>query len=201
VARELHDGVNQVIASAKMRLGKVAAASSALSPATREILARCNHLLVQALEENRRIAYNLRPSDLDDLGLAIACRNFCKEVQSRTKLAVKCSVTGLPERLPEALELNLFRIAQEAVNNIEKHSQARTASLQIKLADQTVILKVQDDGCGFDAERKKRKGKWSGVGLTNIRERAAVLGGTCEVKSAPKKGTSITVRVPLTHEK
>jgi signal transduction histidine kinase len=93
--------------------------------------------------------------------------------------------------------LNLFRIAQEALSNIEKHAQARTARLQIKLDGPSVILKAQDDGCGFDAERKKRKGKWSGIGLTNIRERAAALGGVCEVKSGPNQGTVITVRVPL----
>jgi len=200
VARELHDGVNQVIASAKMRLGKVVAACSALSPATREILGRCNDLLVQALEENRRIAYNLRPSDLDDLGLAVACRNFCKDVKSRTDLDVRCNVSALPGRLPEAMELNLFRIAQEAITNIEKHAQARIARLQIKVDGHSVLLKIQDDGCGFDADRKKRKGKWGGVGLTNIRERAAALGGTCEVKSAPNKGTAITVRIPLQQE-
>ncbi len=200
VARELHDGVNQVIASAKMRLAKVAG-SSKVNPASREILARCNDLLVQALEENRRIAYNLRPSDLDDLGLAAACRNFCKEVQARTRLNLKCLISALPENLPEAMELNLFRIAQEGITNIEKHAQARTARLQITLQDKSLLLKIQDDGRGFRVDAKKRNGKWRGIGLTNIRERAAALGGTCQVESAPKKGTCITVRVPLTRAK
>jgi PAS domain S-box-containing protein len=196
VARELHDGVNQVIASAKMRLAKVAG-SSKVNPASREILSRCSDLLVQALEENRRIAYNLRPSDLDDLGLAAACRNFCKDVQARTSLDLKCAISALPENLPEATELNLFRIAQEGVTNIEKHARARTARLQITLQDKSLLLKIQDDGRGFHADTKKRNGKWRGIGLTNIRERAAALGGTCQVESAPKKGTCITVRVPL----
>ena len=124
VARELHDGVNQLIASAKMRLRKVEDGVVSLNPAAREILARCSRLLVQALEENRRIAHNLRPSDLDEFGLAAATRNFCKELQSRTKLKVKCNIARIDQRLAPALELNLFRIMQEAVNNIEKHARA-----------------------------------------------------------------------------
>ena len=197
VARELHDGVNQLIASAKMRLRKVEDGAVSLNPAAREILARCNRLLVQALEENRRIAHNLRPSDLDEFGLAAASRNFCKELQSRTKLKVKYNIARIDQRLAPALELNLFRIMQEAVNNIEKHARAREVRLRIAFSGGSIVLKIQDDGRGFDSKRGKAgKGKWRGIGLTNMRERAEFLGGTCTVESAPKRGTTITVRVP-----
>ena len=198
VARELHDGVNQIIASAKMRLHKVMQDGvSSLNPAAREILARCDRQLVQALEENRRIARNLRPNDLDELGLAEACRNFCKELQTRTKLNVKCSITRLSHRLPPAAELSLFRIVQEAVNNAEKYARATTIRLRIAFQGDSIVLKIQDDGHGFDvtaAKVDKRKGH--GIGFTNMRERAASLGGTCEIESVPKQGTTITVRVP-----
>jgi PAS domain S-box-containing protein len=197
VARELHDGVNQLIASAKMRLRKVEDGVVSLNPAAREILARCGRLLVQALEENRRIAHNLRPSDLDEFGLAAASRNFCKELQSRTKLKVKYNIARIDQRLAPALELNLFRIMQEAVNNIEKHARAREVRLRIAFHGDSIVLKIQDDGRGFDSKRGKAgKGKWRGIGLTNMRERAEFLGGTCTVESAPKRGTTITVRVP-----
>jgi PAS domain S-box-containing protein len=197
VARELHDGVNQLIASAKMRLRKVEDGVASLNPAAREILARCSRLLVQALEENRRIAHNLRPSDLDEFGLAAASRNFCKELQSRTKLKVKYNIARIDQRLAPALELNLFRIMQEAVNNIEKHAHAREVRLRIAFHGDSIVLKIQDDGRGFDSRRSKAgKGKWHGIGLTNMRERAEFLGGTCTVESAPKRGTTITVRVP-----
>ena len=197
VARELHDGVNQLIASAKMRLRKVEDGVVSLNPAAREILARCSRLLVQALEENRRIAHNLRPSDLDEFGLAAASRNFCKELQSRTKLKVKYNIARIDQRLAPALELNLFRIMQEAVNNIEKHARAREVRLRIAFHGDSIVLKIQDDGRGFDSKRGKAgKGKWRGIGLTNMRERAEFLGGTCTVESAPKQGTTITVRVP-----
>ena len=197
VARELHDGVNQLIASAKMRLRKVEDVVPSLNPAAREILARCSRLLVQALEENRRIAHNLRPSDLDEFGLAAASRNFCKELQLRTKLEVKCNITRIGQRLAPALELNLFRIMQEAFNNIEKHARAREVRLRIAFHGNFIVLRIQDDGRGFDSKRGKAgKGKWRGIGLTNMRERAEFLGGTCTVESAPKRGTTITVRVP-----
>jgi PAS domain S-box-containing protein len=197
VARELHDGVNQLLASAKMRLRKVEAGAVSLNPAAREILARCSRLLVQALEENRRIAHNLRPSDLDEFGLAAASRNFCKELQSRTKLEVKYNIARIDQRLAPALELNLFRILQEAVNNIEEHARAREVRLRIAFHGDSIVLKIQDDGRGFDPKRGKAgKGKWRGIGLTNMRERAEFLGGTCAVESAPKRGTTITVRVP-----
>jgi PAS domain S-box-containing protein len=196
VARELHDSVNQVIASAKMRVRRVAE-SALLNPAARELLARCDELLVQALEENRRIAHDLRPGDLDALGLAEACRNLCRQFQARTNLVVKTRLARFAQRWPPAAELNLFRIVQEALNNVEKHARARTVRLQIDIRRGSLILRIQDDGLGFDPNAIKsarRKGK--GVGLSNIRERAAILGATCEVESAPNQGTTITVRAP-----
>jgi len=198
VARELHDGINQIIASAKMRLHKVLDSLPELKPAAREILARCDQLLVKALEENRRIAHNLHPSDLDNLGLSAACRNFCREFQSRTDLQTKCRIAVLGRRrLSPKVELNLFRIVQEAINNIEKHAHAKTVKLHIGFQGNSICMKIQDDGRGFNPGRARvNKEKRSGLGLTNMRERAAAVGGTCTVASAPGKGTIITVHAP-----
>jgi PAS domain S-box-containing protein len=200
VARDLHDGVNQVIASAKMRLRKVEELIAGTNPAGAEILARCEKLLVQALEENRRIAHNLRPSDLDELGLAAACRNFCDEVESRSNLKLKFSAEGLNRRLPPEVELNLFRILQEAVNNVEKHARARTVRLRMVREAEQLILTVRDDGKGFARKSSRQPGSQRtrpGIGLTNMQERAASLGGTCIFGSAPKSGTIVTVKIPL----
>ncbi|MGA9777145.1 MAG: PAS domain S-box protein [Limisphaerales bacterium] len=197
VARDIHDGVNQVIASVKLRLRQVESHVGTLNPAAREILVRCDKLLVQALEENRRIAHNLRPSDLDELGLAASCRNFCKEIQARTNLTVKCNIAPLGQRLPPAVELNLFRIVQEAFTNIEKHARAKMIRLRLSFQGDSVVLRIQDDGRGFVPQRTRtRKGKWRGIGLTNMRERALSLGGACEILSTPKEGTTISVRIP-----
>jgi signal transduction histidine kinase len=169
----------------------------ALNPVAKELLARCDELLVQALEENRRIAHDLRPTDLDALGLADACRNFCRQFQARTNLVVKTRLARFAQRCPPATELNLFRIVQEALNNVEKHAHAKTVRLQIASQPGGLLLRIQDDGHGFDPSVvKPDRRKEGGIGLTNIRERAAILGGTCEVVSAPNQGTTITVRVP-----
>jgi len=202
VARELHDSVNQLIASVKMRLRKVEKSVAGSSPAARAILARCQQVLVRALEENRRIAYNLRPSDLDDLGLATACRNLCKELGSRTKLTVKCQVPRRPERLSPAVELNLFRILQQGLTNIEQHARARTARVRFSLQGDFWVLKIQDDGRGFDTRRRApAKGRLRGIGLKNMCERAASIGGECRIESRPGEGTTVTVRVPCERPK
>ena len=198
VARELHDGVNQLLASAKMRLRQVEAGLGATAPAAREILGRCNQLLVQALEENRRIAHDLRPSDLDELGLVAACRNLCVAFQSRTTLRVSARLPRVWQRLPSAVELNLFRILQEALTNVEKYAQAKSVRLRLAVAGDIVVLQIRDDGRGFEPNAAPRAKKpHRGIGLTNMNERAAAMGGTCELVSRPNQGTTITVRVPL----
>jgi PAS domain S-box-containing protein len=202
VARELHDGVNQIIASAKMRLRKVEEGMLALYPAAREILRRCDQLLVQALEENRRIAHNLRPTDLDELGLETACRNHCKDVQTRTQLKIQCRISRVDRRWSRDVELNLFRIVQEAITNIQRHANAKTVQLVLTQQKGAILLRIRDDGRGFDPNAHKAgKRKGHGVGLTNIRERATSLGATCEIKTAVNRGTSISVRVPTTRAK
>jgi len=202
IAQELHDGINQLIASVKMRLRKIDSSLPDLKPAAREILARCDRLLVKVLDENRRIAHNLRPTELDNLGLAAACSSFCNEIQLRTNLKFQCRLIAASQRLPLAVELNLFRIVQEAVNNVEKYARAKSVKLGIRIGEDSAVLKIQDDGQGFDAKTLKPGGKkHHGLGLTNMRERALFLGGNCEIESLPGRGTTITVRVPLKNSK
>jgi two-component system NarL family sensor kinase len=202
VARELHDGVNQVIASAAMRLRRVQDTLSVQNPAASELLSRCHKLLVQALEETRRIAHNLRPNDLDELGLSAACRNLCKELHARTGLAVKCQFTRFDRLLPPKVDLSLFRMVQEALTNVEKHAGAKTVRLRIAIQRGAIVLKVQDDGRGFNpAAPRAAKGADGGIGLSSLRERATALGGTCQVVSNPKQGTVISVRVPLAKDR
>jgi signal transduction histidine kinase len=96
------------------------------------------------------------------------------------------------------VELNLFRIVQEAINNVEKHAHAKTVQVRIFNKGDSMMLQIRDDGRGFESkESKAGKGKWHGNGLSNMQQRAMAVGGTCEVVSAPKRGTIITVRVPI----
>ena len=202
VARELHDGVNQLLAAAKMRLYKIREGSTELNAAHREILNRCEQLLVQALEENRRIAHNLRPADLDYLGLGTTCRNFCRELASQSNLTVTCRVVGSKQRLPPAMELNLFRILQETTNNIQKHARAKSVRVSLTVRNTMVLLRIRNDGRGFDVPKiQAGKSRRRGAGLTNVRERAVGMGGTCELVSVRNRGTTITVRVPVSEWK
>jgi PAS domain S-box-containing protein len=203
VARELHDGVNQIIASVKMRIRNARESLPAVQAATREILGRCDKLLTDALEENRRIAHNLHPADLNNLGFSAACANFCKDFQSRTNMDVQCKIALPPEhRLPPGIELTLFRIVQESINNIEKYAGAKTAKVRVGLQNGSIHLKIQDDGRGFDPQKIKqgKKEKGHGLGLTNMRERALSLGGSCDIESTPKKGTTISVSIPYANK-
>jgi PAS domain S-box-containing protein len=178
IAGELHDGINQIIASVKMRLKKVGDNLPQLKPAAREILSRCDQLLIKALEENRRIAHNLRPSDLDHFGLFAACQNYCDEMQLRSNLRLQCHIGSFNQRLAPEMELNLFRIIQEAIANIERHAQAGKIKVQLAFQDNSILLKIADDGIGFDLKKTgARRQKGRGFGLTNMRERAVLLGG------------------------
>lgn len=199
VARELHDGVNQIIASVKMRIRNAHESLPPFQAATKEILRRCENLMIKALEENRRIAHNLHPADLNNLGFSAACMSFCKDFESRTNTEVQCRIK-LPsrKRLPPGIELTLFRIVQEALNNIEKYAHAKTAKLNIGLRNNSIRLRIQDDGRGFNPKKVKqdKKEKGHGLGLTNMKERALSLGGSCDILSTPKKGTMIDVQIP-----
>jgi two-component system sensor histidine kinase DegS len=138
---------------------------------------------------------------LDELGLAAACHNFCRELQSRTKLAVKCTISPSDLRLPPAVELGLFRIVQEALNNVHKHAHARSVRVRLTSSGDSIRLKIQDDGRGIKLKPPGASGgKRHGIGLTNMQERAGSLGGTCVVSSVPNQGTTISVCVPASKE-
>ena len=199
VARELHDGVNQLLVSTKFRLHTVEEKASRLPAEVRDTVARCRELLAQALEECRRIAYNLRPPDLDDLGLSAALHNFCNAFRSRTRIDVEFDCGTVVGRLPPAVEPHLFRIVQEALANVEKHARASRVRISLLARRRGVELEVEDNGCGFDPDevRIPTNESPSGLGLPNMRERATILGGTCEIKSRRGQGTTILVCVPL----
>src|SRR4051812_14117729 len=100
--------------------------------------------------------------------------------------------------MPAGVELNLFRVVQEALSNVEKHAHAKTVRLQVSVQDGLISMHIRDDGTGFDLQRAKaHKRRRGGLGLSNMRERCAALGGTYDIESAPGKGTRITVRIPF----
>ena len=201
VARDLHDGVNQLLASVKFRLQGLEKKVPLRSRTLRAGLERSRDLVGLAIEESRRIALNLHPRELDDLGLLPACRRLCEDFRARCKVALEFDAAALAERLPPSMELHLFRILQEALSNIERHAAARQVRVSFQKRGAGLGLEIKDDGAGFDPRSRARKtGSRPGLGLANLRERAAVLGGVCEVSSAPGRGTTLTVLVPTNTE-
>jgi len=195
VARELHDSVNQILSSVKFRIGAMEERLIERDHSTWRDALKAKALLEKAIREVRRISRNLRPSELDDLGLLPAVRSLCEEFSERKGLAVDLSFSRWPENLPGEIELNVYRIIQEALNNIEKHARAKRVALSITRRRSLLTVTVRDDGRGFDPRAPNAKA--AGMGLVDMKERATFVGGVCALKSERGKGTEIVVRIPL----
>ena len=194
VARDLHDSVNQLLSTAKYRLGSLVARNAGRNGTKDLHLVR--NVIEKALGEVRTISRNLRPSELDDLGLVAALRSLIREFGERSGISARFT-DDPPDclvQISKEVELSIYRIAQEALNNVEKHANAAHVAVSLSCPRNTqVVLIVRDDGKGFALE--ERKG--AGSGLQNMTERAALLRGTVEVESARRKGAKITARIPL----
>jgi two-component system sensor histidine kinase UhpB len=198
VARELHDSVIQILSAVKFRLQAVEEQLADEHPSAWRNTLKTKANLEKAIQEVRRISRNLRPSELDDLGLAPALRSLCSEFGERTGVAVDLSISRLPQTVPNDIELNLYRIIQEALGNIEKHSSATRVSLRLAREASQLRAAIRDNGRGFDPLAPRgRKAKPPGMGLVDMRERAALLGGHYQLHSAPGEGTEILVEMPL----
>lgn len=194
IARDLHDGVGQILSGVKFRLESLTGSSGSCNSESGQIL-EVSASLNKAIAEIRRVSENLMPSELENLGLAPALRTLCREfAPAGTRLKLK--VGHLPKELPPDLALALFRITQEALNNTAKHSKATRISVDLSLKRGAFLLRVSDNGRGFSAGGKSRP-SGRGVGLLSMRERAESVGGSFEYTSAPGAGTTLTVRAPL----
>jgi len=194
---ELHDGVIQNLVSAAFRLQLCSARLENDPEEARRALLESREIIDAGIAEMRRIIAGLRPSILDDLGLSAALQKYIMRLQEETpfNIHIELEETGIPPLTTEA-ETALFRISQEALNNVVKHSRCRRARVTIGVEDGELFLRVEDDGVGFEPPGAQRRMARS-YGLVGMRERAESLGGTMAVESAPGEGTSVEVRFPL----
>ena len=218
VALELHDNITQLLCAVLARWAALANKLPARSPreiilaggsrataaavsrgekASRGEVMKLSQMLGQTVEEVQRIARNLRPSVLDELGLVPALRATCTEFANRTGVSLKLACKPLTARLPAEGELALYRILQNALENVEKHAHARHVTVRLRQRA-FIQLTINDDGIGFDPEHHaaRRKGK-GGLGLLSMRERATYVGGDFKIKSIRGAGTEIEVLIPL----
>ena len=194
LARELHDSVTQLLYSQVLFAGAgLKVLNQGDSGLAEQHLARIDQAAQQALKEMRLLVYQLRPSDYLDEGLVGALERRLQAVENRTSLNARLIVEG-KLNLDEAEEVALYRITEEALNNILKHAQAQTVSITLHGLDSRVILEIVDDGIGFDQQQAACSG---GVGLSSMRERTSALGGQFEIHSQPGKGTHILVTIEV----
>jgi len=147
--------------------------------------------------EIHRLSYELHPSKLDRLGLAAASMSLCKEISRQQSVCVECTFQNLSEPLPRDISLCLYRVIQESLRNIVRHSGARKASVDLQGSTSEIRLKITDDGVGFDPASGRQKG---GLGLFSMRERLRLIGGSISIESQPLRGTQISATVPLARD-
>jgi len=201
VAYEVHDGLAQVAAAAHQYLQGFAKRYSPESASGKEELREALELIQQAVREARQIIADLRPTALDDFGLAVALRRHAEELSaSEEDLQVDFEETLGEHRLPQETETTLFRIAQEALTNAKKHAESPRVSVKLERLERSVRLEVRDWGEGFEVDTATNGGGGPGerVGISGMRERVAVLGGELRIESQPGAGTSVVVQAPLT---
>jgi PAS domain S-box-containing protein len=194
VSRELHDGISQLLYSARHRLHEVEKTANELNrPKLREDVSATRQLLEKTMGEVRLISRNLRPSELDDLGLSPAIQSLVEDFEVRTKIPVHCEC-DLHGHLKQDTELAIYRIVQEALTNVGKHAQASRVVIQLGRQRGNVHLRIRDNGRGFSRPGSVAKGQ--GLGLINMQERAAFVGGSLSIRSIPRQGTEIALQLP-----
>jgi PAS domain S-box-containing protein len=198
VARELHDDTAQALVALSRRLEMTLPYVRSDPDQACERLEQLARLADTALENLRRFTRDLRPPVLDDLGLIPALEWLASDMQANSRVRVTLAVTGNPTRLPSDTETAVFRIAQEALNNVQRHSGAGCATVRVRYDDRVVELIVEDDGKGFDVEGGAGRFASTGrFGLVGMNERAQLVGGRLTVSSLTGKGTRVHLEVPL----
>jgi two-component system CheB/CheR fusion protein len=194
ISRELHDALNQKLAMLEIEVDSLEHEPPSSPEKIREQLALLRGRVSEVSNEIRRMAYQLHPSVLDDLGLQVALRSHVSELSKRDGLEITFHARGIPDSLPQDVALSLYRIAQEALRNVMKHAHAKSASVALEKVKDGIRLSVRDHGVGFDPEAIKGK---RGLGLVSIEERVRLLSGQLHLHSRPGDGTQVEVTIPI----
>ena len=195
IARELHDETAQTLTAASLNFAALQNLLGA-NPEMAGVVGRLQGLCKQMHQDLYRLVHDLRPAQLDDLGLVPALRYLVDEGQKSSGLAVTLTISGTPQKLESFVETIIYRFVQEGLTNVTRHAGTSRASVSLIYGEQQVIVRVADQGRGFDLEQPQPSG--SGWGLVGIAERAQSLKGTFRIESAPGKGTLLEIAVPLT---
>jgi two-component system sensor histidine kinase UhpB len=190
LARELHDDIGQGLTALKLNLEALQRGrdGAALAARVQEALETTRH----TIERVRQLSLNLRPLQLDDLGLAAALRSHLDRQAALGRFAPHFEMQEVPARLPAEVETACFRVAQEAINNIVRHAKAGNVWLRLSVTGERLALSVRDDGAGFDVEAAQRRAaSGASLGVVSMEERVALAGGSFQIQSAPGQGTVV----------
>jgi two-component system, chemotaxis family, CheB/CheR fusion protein len=195
ISRDLHDMFGQQLTALRLNLSSVKERLGEQSE-LQEQLGQTQELAKQIDADLDFLAWELRPASLDELGLVAAIEGFIQDWSKHFGIAADFHTAGLAAiRLQSDIEINLYRIAQEALNNIYKHAEASQVDIILEHRDKSVVLIIEDNGKGFNPNEKINIEE--GLGLISMRERAALVGGTLEIEATPGKGTTIFSRIPI----
>ena len=197
IARELHDDTAQVLATLSRSLDALITGEKTLKKSSIERLKKLREMANSALEGVRRFSQDLRPSILDDLGLVPALEWLITDLEKNNRITANVEISGSQRRLAPEIELTVFRIVQEVLSNIRRHSQASSVAMSLDFGADALTLLISDNGQGFSIPRRTSDLALSGkLGIIGMRERARLIGGTLIVQSEKDVGTTVTLRIP-----
>jgi signal transduction histidine kinase len=189
VSRELHDSIAQTLAAARYQLS---AASAGADATTRDQLASASGLIASALEEVRNVSYSLHPRVAEDLGIEAALGTLARQVEQRSQVHIDVVTDIVGPPIPRNVAAMMYRVVQEALRNIEVHSKAKAATVEVISREGSIRVDVTDDGCGFDPSKV---GTVNRSGLAAVKDRVTLAGGRLKVDSAPNGGTRVTAEL------
>lgn len=199
ISRDLHDEISQTLVAINLHLASLADDESIRAGPMQGKIRETQKLVEQSVESVHRFAMGLRPTILDDLGLVPALRASAREFTERTDIPVQLEMPSEVKRIDDEPSVALFRLAQAALSNIVRHAKATEVNLKLRQTQRTLHLEITDNGKGFEVKRANAETKAQRLGLVGMRERAEMVGARFSISSTPGKGTTVSVRMPMTN--
>lgn len=197
VAREIHDGPAQSLANVVLRSEVCEQLLDSNTEEARRELQELRGIVRNSLQDVRRIIFDLRPMALDDLGLVPALTRYVETLKEKNGVNISINCSGQRKRLDATVEVALFRVVQEGVQNIIKHANATCVSITLEIGSENIMAVIKDNGAGFDAEEYMKAPKPNSYGIVGMKERLEILGGQFSIRSKPGEGTEIIALLPL----
>jgi signal transduction histidine kinase len=199
IARDLHDHIAQDLSSLKIGMQTLFKGHLADDAVIEEQTGKLLEILQRSISEVRNMAYDLRPPGLDQFGLVRTLFTYCEDFAQSNNLKIDFIAAGLDDiDLDDAIQINLYRLIQEALYNIKKHAKCKGVTMRLVASSPNLMLRIIDDGIGFDyPEWRTKSHKDKRMGLQSMLERVGLLNGTIDIRSQPMKGTALFITIPI----